>query len=436
MPCATSSIPRPLTRRSSIPLARLSLTARVLLALLAGIGAGLLVQSHTTATGVGALLATAETVGTLWVNAIRMTVVPLVVSLLITGISSAADAKVVRGVGLRALVTFAGLLCVSLLVGLFLVPLLFTWLEIDPATSAALRASALRGAQEVGEAAKSVPTFSQFLVNLVPTNPIKAAADGAMLPLVVFAIAFGLALLRLDGSTRAPVLSVFRAIGDATLVVVRWVIALAPVGVFALMLPLVSRAGLETAGALTYYVVAMAIACLSLTLLLYPTVALVGGVSIPRFARAVFPAQAVAVSTSSSLASLPALIEGADERLQLPTAITGVALPLAVSTFKITAPVVWTVAALFLARLYGVELSATERLAIAVTAMLSSFSVPGIPHGWLLLISPVLAANGIPVEGIALLFAVDVIPDIFATNTNVTADMAAAVIVARYSPPR
>ena len=129
-------------------------------------------------------------------------------------------------------------------------------------------------------------------------------------------------------------------------------------------------------------------------------------------------------------------MEGAEQRLGLPTSVSRVALPLAVSTFKVTAPVVWTVAALFLARLYGVDLSTADRLSIAVTAMLSSFSVPGIPHGWLLLISPLLATNGIPVEGIALLFAVDVIPDIFATTTNVTADMAAVTIVARASSNR
>jgi Na+/H+-dicarboxylate symporter len=379
-------------------------------------------------------LVASEAVGTLWVNAIRMTVVPLVVSLLITGVSTAADARIVRRVGLRALATFVGLLTLSLLVGLLYVPLLFTWLTIDPATSEALRANALQGAKEVGAAAQSIPTFSQFLVNLVPTNPVKAAADGAMLPLVVFAIAFGLALLKVDAEVRAPVLGFFRAVRDATLVVVRWLIALAPIGVFALMLPLVSRAGLQTAGALTYYVIAMAIACTTFTLLLYPTVAVVGRVSMREFARAVFPAQAVAVSTRSSLASLPALVEGAEQRLQLPKSVSSVALPLAVSTFKVTSPIVWTVAAIFLARLYGVELTTAARLSIALTAMLSSFSVPGIPHGWLLLISPLLASNGIPVEGIALLFAVDVIPDMFARTTNVTADLVAATIVARDTP--
>lgn len=373
-------------------------------------------------------------VGTLWVNAIRMTVIPLVVSLLITGVNTAADPSTVRRVGGRAFGTFIGLLGLSAILGLLYVPLLYGFLEIDPATSAALRESAAKGAQEVGEAARAIPSFAQFLTNLVPTNPVKAAADGAMLPLVVFSLAFGLALTRVNEELRAPVLKFFQAVAATTLVVVRWIIAIAAVGVFTLMMPMAARTGWQTAGALTYYMAAISLACFTLLLLLYPTVALVARVGIRRFAHGVFPAQAVAVSTSSSLASLPALIDGAEQRLKLPNAVTTVVLPLAVSTFKVSAPVMWTAAVLFLARLYGIELAVTDRLTILFTAALSSFSVPGVPHGWLLLISPLLASTGIPVEAVALLFAVDVVPDIFATTLNVTADMAAATIVASRHP--
>lgn len=408
----------------------MTLTTRVLIALAGGFAGGLVLRPVAGATPAPQLIGGLEVVGTLWVNAIRMTVVPLVVSLLITGVSSAADARTVRSVGGRAFASFFGLLGLAAVVGLFIVPLLFTGLSIDPATSESLRQSAVSGAAEVATATKSVPTFSQFLTNLVPINPVKAAADGAMLPLVIFSITFGFALLRLPPERRAPVLAFFKALGDAILVIVRWIIALSPLGVFALILPMVSRAGGATASALTYYVIAMAAADLILTLLLYPTVLLTTRTSIARFARAALPAQAVAVSTRSSLASLPALIEGAEQRLQLPESVTRVALPLAVSTFKIGSPVVWTVAAIFLARLYGIDLTLGDRLTIAATAALSSFSVPGVPHGWLLLLSPLIASLGIPVESIALLFAVDVIPDTFATTLNVTADMASVTIVA------
>ena len=150
-----------------------------------------------------------------------------------------------------------------------------------------------------------------------------------------------------------------------------------------------------------------------------------------RFAQAVFAPQAIALTSSSSLASLPALLESGNRRLHLPSNVTGVVLPLAVSTFKVATPASWLVAAIFLARLYGVQLAPTQLVVIALTAILTSFSVPGVPHGWLLVISPLVVTMGIPAAGIGLLIAIDSIADPFVTTVNVTGDMAAAVIVSR-----
>lgn len=404
----------------------MSLTVKVLIALVAGLVAGILIDPSRSPVLAG-LVTAADTVGTIWVNAIRMTVVPLVVSLLVTGVASAADPRVIRTVGVSAFAAFLGLLSLSAAFAFVVPPWLFTWLRIDPATSTALRESAATSTVARGD----VPTWTEFLTSIIPVNPVKAAADGAMLPLVVFSLAFALAMLALPEQSRARLLAFFRAIGEAMLVIVRWVISLAPIGVFALMFPVATRTGAAAAGALTYYMVAMAVACVLMIALLYPVVALIARVPMVRFARAVFPAQAVAVSSSSSLASLPALLDGAERRLGLSQTVSGVTLPLAVSMFKIISPVVWSVAAIFLAELYGVPLSMTDRLVVIATAALSSFSVPGIPHGWLLILSGLLVTINVPVEGIALLWAVDAIPDIFATTANVTGDMAAAAIVAR-----
>ena len=180
-----------------------------------------------------------------------------------------------------------------------------------------------------------------------------------------------------------------------------------------------------------YYVVVAAVAQGLIVLLLYPVVALVGRVGLLRFAQAVFPAQAVAFSSSSSLASLPALIDGSERTLQLPPPVTDVVLPLAVSTFKVATPALWLGAAIFLGHLYGVPLAPTQLLVISLTGILTSFSTPGVPHGWLLVISPLVVTMGIPAEGIGLLIAVDAIPDIFATTLNVTGDMVTATLVSR-----
>jgi Na+/H+-dicarboxylate symporter len=404
----------------------MSLTVRVLVALVLGLAVGLVILAHPTP-WLLKFVGWVEPVGTLWVNAIRMTVIPLVVSLLITGVASCSDMRVVRGIGWRALLSFSGLMLFVAAASLLIVPPLFAWFHMDPGTIAILRGNA----GGTAGTPPAIPSFGEWLVNLVPTNPVKAASDGAMLPLVVFALAFALALLKVAPERREAVLRFFHAVGDAMLVIVRAIIELAPIGVFALMLPVASRTGLAAAGALVYYVGVAAVAQLLVILLLYPVATLVGHVPILRFARALFPAQAVAVSSTSSLASLPALLDAAETKLRLSPSVTGMVLPLAVSTFKIATPTIWLAAAIFLGHLYGVRLGPAQLLAICVTSILTSSSLPGVPHGWLLVITPLVAAMGIPAEGIGLLIAVDTVPDIFATALNVTGDMVAATIVSR-----
>lgn len=405
----------------------MSLTLQVITAVVLGFGAGLVVRAYPVPLLV-TLSGIVEPIGILWVNAIRMTVIPLVVSLLITGIAS-SDVRAVRGIGARTLATFVGLILLAAVTALLIVPPMFNWLYIDAAITAPLQQYA--GSTDVSQ----VPGFADWVVGLIPPNPVKAAADGAMLPLVVFALPFGLALLTLPPERRDPVVSFFRGVGDAMLAIVRVVITLAPLGVFALMLPLANRAGGAAAGALGYYVVVLSVTQVLFLVLLYPVAAMLGRVPVSRFARAVFPAQAVAFSSSSSLASLPALIDGATRLLGLPPRVADVVLPLAVSTFKVGLPLMWVTAATFLGRFYGITLTPTQFVFISLTAVLTSFSTPGVPHGWLLVISPLVTAMGIPPQGIGLLIAVDAIPDMFATTLNVTADMAAATIVSRDQGP-
>jgi proton glutamate symport protein len=404
----------------------MSLTVRVLVALVLGLAAGLVILAHP-APALLKFVDFVEPIGILWVNAIRMTVIPLVVSLLITGVASCSDMRVVRRIGGRTLAAFLGLLVLVGAASLLIVPPLFAWLHMDPATTAILRGNAGSSAATT----PVIPSFGGWLVSLVPTNPVRAASDGAMLPLVVFTLAFALALLKVASDRRDAVLRFFHGVGDAMLVIVRAIIELAPLGVFALMLPVASRTGLAAAGALGYYVAVTAVAQLLVILLLYPVAAFAGRVPLLRFARALFPAQAVAVSSASSLASLPALLDGSERKLRLPPSVTGMVLPLAVSTFKIATPTIWLIAAIFLAHLYGVRLGFAQLLIICVTSILTSFSLPGVPHGWLFVISPLVATMGIPAEGIGLLIAVDVVPDIVATALNVTGDMVAATIVSR-----
>lgn len=418
------------------------LANRVLIGLVAGLVLGIGISASRNASLISAT-SLLEPVGTLWVNAIRMTVIPLVVSLLIVGLASNADVGAVGRVGGRSLLVFVGLLVASALFVLAVARPAFAWLRIDPGATAMLRARAATAAAQTAEGLRSLPTFAHWIAELVPTNPVRAAADGAMLPLIVFTLAFALAITRIAPDMRRLLVRFFQAIADAMLVLVRWIIALAPIGVFALILPAAARLGVTAAGAIGYYILVAAVTYLAFTLLLYVVALLVGGTPLTRFARAVFPAQVVAFSSSSSLASLPALIDGAERGLALPPAITGFVLPLSVSTFKVAAPMVWTVGTMFLARFYGIELSWPQLATVTATAVATSFSTPGVPHGAFLLMAPTLVSVGVPAEGVGMLIAVDAIPDIFATMLNVTGDLTAATIVARVTravsaapPPR
>jgi Na+/H+-dicarboxylate symporter len=213
---------------------------------------------------------------------------------------------------------------------------------------------------------------------------------------------------------------------------VDWVLALAPIGVFALTLPLATQMGVALVGALGYYVVIVSATSLVLALALYPVVALTTGVTIRQFARAAAPAQAVAFSASSSLASLPALIEGAESRLVLPSAITGFALPLAVSMFKFVSPVATLTAVFVTSRLYGVAIAPAQLIPTVAVAALITIGTPGIPGGGLLAGVPVFVTAGLPAEAIGFFLAVDAIADRFRAPANATADLAAATFLARH----
>jgi Na+/H+-dicarboxylate symporter len=402
-------------------------STRVLIALVAAILLGVLIAASQNASLIGAADAIAP-LGTLWVNGIRMTVIPLVVSLLITGVASVSDIKSIGRLGGRTLLTF-----VLLLIGVaaIVVPIAVAMFGLLPRHGALeLPPGAVEAANELS-AGGQAQTFSAWLISLLPANPIAAAANGAMMPLILFTLLLALAIARSSEASRQTLTSFFRALSEAMLVLVRWVILAAPLGVFALVLPLAIHAGGTLAGAIGFYVAAYSIASVAITLLLYPVVAIAGRIPMRRFARAALPPQLIAFSSSSSIASLPALVETAEKNLRLPERVTGFVLPLAVSTFKIAGPVAWTIGALFVGWFYDVPLPAKSIATIAFAAVFLAFAVPGIPRGAFIMLTPLFLAIGLPAKGIGILIAVDAIPDVFATVLNTTGHLAAAALVAR-----
>jgi Na+/H+-dicarboxylate symporter len=409
----------------------MSLTTRVLIALVAGLALGLFVSTSGNPL-LGDIAKWIEPLGTIFINAIRMTVIPLVVGSLIAGIASAPASASLGKLGLRALILFISTLLLAALLAVIVAPPVLALFTIDPAAQAALQASASQAATTTAESVRRVPGFAQWFIDLVPNNPVRAAADGAMLQLIVFTLAFGLAVAGLQPETRSVVVHVFEAIRDAAMTLVKWILWTAPIGVFALALSLTARLGISAIGALAGYVVLVSLLAIVFAIVvLYPMAAVMGRVSVVEFARAALPAQAVAISSRSSLAALPAMIEGARERLKLPDEITSFLLPLAASVYRVGAALGQTTGVIFIAQLYGVSLSVPQLATVALTAVATSFSVPGIPGGSIVIMAPVLMAAGLPVEGIGILLGADTIPDMFRTTLNVTGHLAAASALGR-----
>ena len=403
---------------------RRSLTFQVVAALAAGLALGT-AASFSKDPRWTRLAGALEPAGTLWVNAILMTVLPLVVSGLVVAIVTAARTGLFGRLGGKAAALFLLLLVLATAAAALVVPRLAAALPVSEAVEARFRESL------AGAAATTVPklTVGDWIANLLPSNVFKAAADGAMLPLVLFAILFAAAASRVSEGPRETLVGFFRGVSETMTVLLAGIIRLAPVAIFALSLALAARVGLSATAELGAYVLVLSGLCVALILglLLVPWV--LARVSPVRFARAAAPAQLVAFAAHSSLASLPAMLDGAERVLGVPKPVSRFTLPLAVSTLKVSGPVHCLTAAYFVARLTGTAIPPAQLVSLAVLSLVLSFSLPGVPHGAILVTAPVLAAAGLPTAAVALLLAVDSIPNAFRSAANSTGNMVVAAIL-------
>jgi proton glutamate symport protein len=270
------------------------------------------------------------------------------------------------------------------------------------------------------------------LAGLIPTNPIKAAADTAMVPIVVLSLLLGFALTRIAADLRSALLVLFRGLVEAMLVIVGWVLWLAPVGVFALALGVGARLGLGAAGTLLHYALTVAAVGLVITLSSYAVAWIAGGLSPLRFARAALPSQMVALGTQSSLASLPAMI-AAGPALGVSREVPAIVLPLAVSIFRASSAAANVAVTIYLAHVHCIALDPRALVVMVFVGAAVSIAAVGLPAqvSFFATIGPVCVAAGVPVELLPVLLAVETIPDIFRTLGNVTMDLAVTRLVGR-----
>lgn len=391
--------------------------------LVAGLLTGLLLAGGA---AIDPLLEVTRPVGTLWLRALQMTIIPLVAALLVLGIVKMITAASAGRTALLTIFSIAGLLVFSGVAAAIAMPLL---LEAFPPPPGAA------GIFDAPEAqAQDVPTIGDFVASLIAPNIIQAAAETSTLPLTIFFALFAVAVARLPAGQKATLHSFFEALANAMLTIIGWVLWVAPVGVFALAVGVAARAGSGAFATLAHYIVTVSAMGAIVLLAAYALAVFGGRVPILRFAKAVLPAQAVAVSTQSSLASLPAMLDSA-RRLHIREEVADFVLPLAVAIFRATSPAMNLAVAIYVAHLAGVALTPTllaAGIAVAFIISIGSVSLPG-SISFVISVGPIALAMGVPIEPLAVLVAVEMLPDIMRTLANVTTNVALTATVDRES---
>lgn len=375
-------------------------------------------------------LRAAALIGGLWLNALKMTVIPLIIALLIIGIAQGAEAMRAGRIAARAMAWIVGIYVGSAIFGAVAISALLGAFPLPEAAVDALRTGLV--ALDPNASSPAVPPVSDFFSGVVPSNAIAAAADGNVLQLVVFTLLFAFAATRIPAESRVNLLGFFAAVRDALLVLIGWVLWIAPVGVFALAFALASGAGASVVAALLHYIVLLCLIGAGVGFAGYAIAVLAGRRRLSAFARAMVAPQSFAVSTRSSLASIPIMIVAA-RTLGVRERISDVTFPLIGALFRPTGPAMNVAVAFYVAHWFGLEPAGMQiAAAVAVASVISfgSISVPG-EVSFITSTAPIAMALGVPIGPLALLVAIEMIPDIFRTLGNVTVDVAVTTAVDR-----
>ena len=380
-------------------------------------------------------------VGTAFIRLIQMIVVPLVLASLISGTASLGDIGKMKRIGAKTLAYYLSSTAIAITLGLVLANIFQPGSGMDPEVQAKLLESyGGTAGQKVAAAQGSISVVDTFL-DMIPTNPVAALADASMLQVIFFAIMTGIALTLMPGDKARPVIVFFDGFFEAMIKVVLIVIEIAPYGVFALIADAVGSFGLGILASLLKYTLVTAFALLVL-LAIYPfVVRFFSGLSPLQFIRGIRPAQLVAFSTSSSGATLPVTMEACEDNLGVSKEVASFILPLGATVNMDGTALYQGVATVFIAQVYGIPLDLGAQLMVVLTATLASIGTAAAPGVGILMLVIVLQQVGIPLEGIALILAVDRLLDMLRTVINITSDATASVIVAAsegqlHTPPR
>ena len=390
-------------------------------------------------------------VGTLFLNLLSMVVIPLVVTALFLGVAGLGDVGRVGRLGVRTLGFFCATTIVAILIGFGVAALLLPLAPVTPDQQAALRQGIVRDGQVlacpivpqdqvatgargkrrgVRHPAEQVTTGARFIVDLIPSNPVRAAVDGNLLPLIVFVTIFAVAAAALPDEKRRSLTELAEVATQALIRIVRWVLLLAPLGIFAIVASAVALFGVRLIALMAVFIASVIVGlALLITAVYLPVVALVARLGARRYLRAVRASLLMAFSTTSSLATLPVMLEAAESDLRISRPVASFVLPLGASIGRGGSALFQAVAVLFVARLYGVSLGVGSTFAAGAAVFLASLTVASVPSASIVSLVPAFTATGLPLAGLQLLLGLDRVPDMFRTMTNVFGTLTAATVV-------
>ena len=404
------------------------------LGLLAGLGLGL-AAVWTRSPVLLAATRSLRPLGTVFLNLLSMVVIPLVATALFAGVAGLGDLRRVGRLGIRTLALFWGLSLAAILIGFVVAALLLPLAPITADQQAAFRVAAAADTGAVRHAAEQIPTGARFIVELIPSNPVRAAVDGNLLPLIVFVTIFAVAAAALPDEKRHALTDLADAATQALIRIVRWVLLLAPIGIFAIVASALSQFDVklivDLIRAVAVFIVAVIAGLAALIgVVLLPVVALVARLRPWRYLRAIRASLLMAFSTTSSLATLPVMLEAAESDLRISPTVAGFVLPLGASVGRVGSALFQAVAVMFVARLYGIPLGLTGTFQAGAAVFLASLTVASVPSASIVSLVPAFTATGLPLTGLQLLLGFDRIPDMFRTMTNVFGTLTAATVVA------
>jgi Na+/H+-dicarboxylate symporter len=410
------------------------LYTKILIGLVAGALLGI-IANLAGITWLASTLSALEPIGTVFIRLIMMIVVPLVVASLILGTASLGDIRKLGRIGGKTVAFYLVTTALAVTIGLILSNVVEPGSRIDATTRDDLVAQYSGEAAARVELAEAKPSVVQTLINMVPSNAFAAAASGDLLPLIIFSIIFGAAVSVIGGDRREAILMFFRGVNDAVMVIIDWIMKLAPYAVFVLVGAVVSRFGLDLLRSLLIYALVVVGGLLIHVFVTYSIIVkLIVRMNPSDFFRRIVKAPLVAFSTSSSNATLPVTMETAEEELGVSKEVSSFVLPLGATINMDGTALYQAVAVMFVAQIYAVPMGIGEQLTIVLTATLASIGAAGVPSAGIITLILVLQSVGLGAQtqaGIALILGIDRILDMIRTAVNVTGDLTVASAIAR-----